>query len=79
MEVIREREKQFPIIAVGTKIGLAPEPKMMKKEASAVVGEYDIPEVMEVSSKSGENVDEIFVTISKLMIRSIPQIKHSHG
>jgi len=73
LRVIRQWSSAFPVIMVGTKLDLRPHRKVMKEEVTTVASEYNIPEVIEVSSKSGQNVGLVFETISKLMLRGTVQ------
>ncbi len=68
MQIVRERKATFPIIMVGTKIDLKSQRQVKKKEEIAVAGQNHIQKVIEVSSKTGTNVDLVFNTITRLML-----------
>jgi len=69
MLVLRSQNGKFPIVASGTKADLNYARKVEVTEAVKITGKYGISEVMEVSSKSGHNVDLLFDGICQLMIQ----------
>ncbi len=71
LPVVMRREKQFPIIAVGTKLDLDPLRKVRKEEEVSFARQRNLPEVIEASSKTGENIDFIFDTITHMMFDDI--------
>ncbi len=73
LQVVRQRTTNLPILVAGTKLDLEPQRVVKQEEAIAVAGKFNLPEVMEVSSKTGENVTIIFDLITKMMIDNIVQ------
>jgi len=73
LQVVRAQTVNFPILALGTKLDLESQRKVKLEEAIAVAGKNNIPEVLEVSAKTGYNVSLAFDVISKMMIESITQ------
>ncbi len=69
MLVLRSQNGKFPIVTSGTKADLNYARKVEMTEAVKITGKYGISEVMEVSSKSGHNVDLLFDGICQLMIQ----------
>jgi GTPase Era involved in 16S rRNA processing len=59
----QSQHKSFPIIAAGTKADLKHSRKVSEGEARRVVEQYEIPELVEISSKTGQNVGLLFVRI----------------
>ncbi len=73
LQVVRQRTANLPILVAGTKLDLEAQREVKLEEAIAVAGKFNLPEVMEVSSKTGQNVSTIFDIITKMMIESITQ------
>ncbi len=80
LPVVMRREKTFPIIVVGTKLDLLLARKVRKEEANTLARDRRLPDVIEVSAKTGENVDFVFNAITHLMINAItrPSIPAPH-
>ncbi len=68
MMLLRSQNGKFPVMAAGTKADLSYARKVELAEAINIAGKYGIPEVTEVSSKTGHNVDLLFDGICQLMI-----------
>jgi small GTP-binding protein len=73
MQVVRERTTNFPVLVVGTKSDLDSQRRVKIEEAIAVAGKFNLPDVIETSSKNGQNVNLIFETIAKMMVDDIRQ------
>ena len=68
---INDKENQNPsTILVGSKLDLEGLRAISKDEANKFAKDYKFQEYIECSSKTGENVDEIFNKIAKLMVKS---------
>ncbi len=70
MLILRSQNAKFPVIAVGTKADLSADRKVQVGEAMAMVEKYCISEVLEVSAKSGQNVDLVFEKICRAMMQA---------
>jgi len=68
MEVIKEAEADLPIIVAGTKADLVPYRKVYPGEVIELASKFGITETIEVSSKTGDNVEELFEMIARQMI-----------
>lgn len=68
LPVVKRPERPFPILAVGMKLDRADERGVNKEEEDSISREYHLPEIIEASSKTGENVERIFFTISQMLI-----------
>ncbi len=68
LSVVRRWDKSFPILPVGTKLDLDPYRKVKKEEEVMVVRENNLPDVIEVSAKTGQNVDFAYQAITELMV-----------
>ncbi len=70
MLILRSQNAKFPVLAVGTKADLAANKKVSVEEAMKTVEKYCISEVIEVSAKTGQNVERIFESITKAMMKT---------
>ncbi len=68
--LLRSQHGTFPIIAAGTKADLNIARKVGATEAMETAGRYDIPLMLEISSKTGQNVNRLFEEICKLMMQA---------
>ncbi len=75
MEIFRKYTTGIPIIVAGTKCDLVKERKVNIAEAAVRGNEFDVADVMEISSKTGQNVNLLFETIARLMINRKNPIK----
>ena len=65
----------IPLIMVGGKKDMEEKRVISKEEGSEIAKKYNFFEFIECSSKTGENVEEIFYTISRKMLDSALYLK----
>ncbi len=65
---VSEKEMNIPIIMVGGKSDLEDKRSVQSEEAIELANKYKLSGYIECSSKTGENVEQIFETITKEMI-----------
>lgn len=68
LSVVKEVGEKFPIILVGGKSDLEENRQVSLEEGLEVARSSNLNELIECSSKTGENVELIFQKISKLML-----------
>ncbi len=73
LHVVREKTFNIPILVVGTKLDLESQRSISLEDAINATAAFDLPDVIETSSMSGQNVNFAFKTISMLMIDHITQ------
>ena len=71
LEGSNQNKQEIPLIIVGGKSDLESERKIFIEQVSSIACEYKLSDFLECSSKTGENVEEIFVKITKLMMDKI--------
>ncbi len=71
LPVVCRPGKPFPILAIGTKSDRTDDRGIVKENEDWISRKYQLPEVIEVSSKTGENVERVFTTIAQMMSNSI--------
>jgi small GTP-binding protein len=69
--VLRSQNGRFPVIMAGTKDDLGFARKVEIREAMTVAGKYGIAEAIEVSSKTGHNVELLFEEVCHQMITQL--------
>lgn len=62
-----------PVLLVGNKVDLEEQREVSKKQVNNLKEKYDIPSSMEISLKTGENVNKMFKKIIKLAGACPPQ------
>ncbi len=73
MLVLRSQNGKFPVVMGGTKADLCYARKVEVEEAMKVSGKFGISDVVEVSAKTGQNVDLLFEGICQQMMLSSRQ------
>jgi len=61
----------IPLVMVGGKLDLESKRTVFKEEASQIASIYDFSETLECSAKTGRNVEDIFLNLSKNMLDKI--------
>jgi small GTP-binding protein len=69
LSVINETKMDFPIILVGGKADLDDLREVSYKEGLKIAKSLSLDNFIECSSKTGENVEEIFDNLTKLMVK----------
>lgn len=71
LSVIKENQEVFPIILVGGKADLEEDRQVSKEEGLEIAYSRGINNFIECSSKTGENVEEIFILLTENMLKKI--------
>lgn len=65
----KEENHQMPVIMVGSKLDLEYKRAVSREEALEMAKKNNIYSYIECSSKDGQNVEEIFIEIGRLMLK----------
>jgi small GTP-binding protein len=68
LSVVEEVGEKFPILLVGGKLDLEKNRQVSKEDGMKVAQSRNLNKLIECSSKTGENIEYIFETITKLMV-----------
>ena len=66
--IVKEKNKGIPIILVGNKLDLEEHRKIPKEHGDQTAKQNEMVEFIEVSAKSGVNVEDVFNKITHLMM-----------
>ncbi len=69
MALLQSSIGMVPVLLVGTKNDLAQDRKVSVLEAIEMGKIYGITQVMEASAKTGENVEQVFNTIARMLVQ----------
>lgn len=69
LEVLHSNAPNIPVLVIGTKADLDLKRKVMKEEEVKVAKAHKMAGFAEVSAKTGANVNNVFETIAKLMVK----------
>lgn len=69
VQIIREHAGDIPILLVGTKLHLAKQRAVTRKDSIQAVRRHNLSGFVEVSSKTGQNVDHLFEVMTELLFK----------
>jgi len=67
-QIIREHAGNIPILLVGNKLDLEKSRKVPKEEGVLTAKKYNLSSCVELSSKTGQNVEKTFEILTKILI-----------
>ena len=74
LKIIRKKiDYSFPIIVVGNKTDLSKKRQVSLQEGIEIAKSRDMDAHIECSAKTGENIEEIFEALTKLMLQRFEQ------
>jgi small GTP-binding protein len=78
LTIIRQAKQRFPIILLGAKIDLSDFREVSYREGYELAKSMGLNDFNECSSKTGENVQESFINLARLMLNkmSITSVEH---
>ncbi len=69
MQIVNENAPNIPILVIGTKIDLVSMRNVARAEAIQMAKSTNLAGYAEVSAKTGANVENVFESIAKLMMK----------
>ncbi len=69
MQIVNENAPNIPILVIGTKIDIVSMRNVTRGEAIQMAKSINMAGYAEVSAKTGANVENVFVSIAKLMVK----------
>jgi small GTP-binding protein len=70
MEILAEKVRGIPAIMVGTKVDIARKRAVKVGDATEIATKFSFTRIIETSAKTGQNVEQAFKTITRLMLAS---------
>lgn len=67
-QIIREHAGDIPIILIGNKLDLEKSREVTKEEVILTAKKYNLSAYIEISSKTGQNVEKAFEVITEILI-----------
>ena len=67
-QIIRENAGDIPILLVGNKLDLEKSRKVPKEEGILTARKYNLSACVELSTKTGQNVEKTFTILTKILI-----------
>ena len=69
IQIIRKQVGDIPIMLIGMKLDLEKSRSVLREEALEIAKSEGIDEYLECSTKTGENIDKAFETLTRLMLQ----------
>lgn len=66
---IKTEKDKFPINMIGGKSDLLNDRMLSKEEAEKVAKDYNISYLFECSAKTGVNIEEVFISLARIMLK----------
>ncbi|MFX1428509.1 MAG: Rab family GTPase [Promethearchaeota archaeon] len=68
LQIIRENTGDIPILLVGNKLDMEQNREVSKEQIEILKKQYDISSSIEISVKTGENVEKMFLAITEMIL-----------
>jgi small GTP-binding protein len=68
IQIIREKAGNIPIMLIGNKLDLEESRELMREKGIEIVKEYNLSGYSEISTKTGQNIEKTFETLSEFVI-----------
>ena len=75
VQLIREKNGNIPIMLIGNNIDLVEACEVPKEEGEKIAEKYNLSAFFEISTKTGENVEEAFEDLAKIIINHSQKTK----
>lgn len=74
IKVVKDNAGEVPILLVGNKLDLKQQREITKEQIESIKNEYDIASSMEISLKTGENMDKMVSNLTRMILNSYKSI-----
>lgn len=78
-QIIRENAGNIPIMLVGTKVHLAEHRAVTREQGIQMVVDQNLSGFLEVSSKTGQNVEQLFETIIRILFEGTRPLRRARN
>jgi len=68
IQIVRDYAGDIPILLAGNKLDLNEQRKISKEQIETIKNEYNIASAVEISAKTGENIEKLFSTLTNLIL-----------
>ena len=76
IQIVKENAGDIPILLAGNKLDLKEQRELSQEQIETIKKEYDIASALEISAKTGENVEKLFSNLTNLILN---QFKRSES
>jgi len=67
-QIVREKVSNIPIMLIGSKLDLKEVRELNREEGIEIVNKYNLSSYSEISTKTGQNVEKSFETLTEFLI-----------
>ena len=71
---VKGEKEKFPVVMIGGKSDLVNDRMLSKEEGEEVAKEFKLIDFFECSAKTGENIEELFISLARTMLKKIGMI-----
>jgi len=68
IQIVKDNAGDIPILLVGNKLDLKEQREVSKEQIEKIKNEYNIASALEISVKTGENVEKLFSDLANLIL-----------
>ena len=68
IQIVKDNAGDIPILLVGNKLDLKEQREVSKEQIEKIKNEYNIASALEISVKTGENVEKLFSDLTNLIL-----------
>ena len=70
IQIVKDNAGDIPIFLVGNKLDVKEQSKILKEQIQTIKNDYNIASVLEISVKTGENVENMIVSLTRMMLKN---------
>jgi small GTP-binding protein len=69
IQIVKDNAKDIPILLVGNKFDLKQQREVSKEQIEQIENQYNINSTIEISLKTGENVESMILNLTRLILK----------